>query len=30
VAVEFTSVSGEDERKIDLFFSRMEDIQPAS
>ncbi len=29
IAVEFTSVSGEDERKIDLFFSRMEDIQPA-
>ena len=30
VAVEFTKVESEDERKIDLFFSRMEDIQPTS
>lgn len=30
VAVEFTKVSSEDARKLDLFFSRMEDIQPAT
>lgn len=30
VAVEFTRISSEDARKLDLFFTRMENIQPTT